>query len=105
MFLIGDDLNTLGEPNYDPGHLLLKGVALVDLASNVTLVVPVAGEEARIGTKVLTEGAIRIASGTGEHTGETVFLRPIEQGEKIHDLLTELRRVRPTIDTVGKWGG
>ena len=90
MLLIGDDLNALGEPNYDPSHLLLKGVALVDLASNVTLVIPGAGEEARIGTKVLTEGAIRIASGTGEHAGETVFLRPIERGEKIHDLLREL---------------
>ena len=90
MLLIGEDLGRIGSPDYDPGHLLLKGVALVDLASNIMLVIPGIGFEARIGTKVATEGAIRIASGTGEHAADAVIVRTIDKGETIHALLREL---------------
>jgi len=90
MLLIGDDLSTLGEPN---GNFALKGLALVDLASNVALVFPVVGEAARFEVKVAAAGAIRLASGTGGHAGRMVIVREINRGERVGDLLNELKQL------------
>ncbi len=49
MFLIGDDVNTLGSN----ANFVVKGLALVDLASNVTLIVPIVGEETRFSAKAV----------------------------------------------------
>lgn len=90
MLLIGDDLSTLGEPN---GNFALKGLALVDLASNVALVFPVVGEAARFEVKVAAAGAIRLASGTGGRAGRMVIVREINRGERVGDLLNELKQL------------
>src|SRR5579885_217995 len=82
MFLIGDDLNTLGDPNYDPTHIAVKGLALIDLASNLTLFVPFLGEADRAGAKVaLTAGKrflIRKVEGMSREEVEKLIARIVK---------------------------
>jgi len=57
QFFIGQDLDTLAANDPSLGGLFNDTVALVDLASNALLVVPIAGEGIRLGVKA-TDAAI-----------------------------------------------
>jgi len=82
MFLIGDDLNTLGSANNDPAHLALKGLAVVDIVSNVTILIPFAGEGARVGAKLAFYAVRKAVAHSVEDVGERQAVHILDQGVK-----------------------
>jgi len=55
QFIIGDDLDALRSTQGGVGGALAKVVAVVDIGSNILLLVPIAGEAARYGVKGLSK--------------------------------------------------
>jgi len=70
QFLVGDDLDTLRNAPGGLGGALARTVAVVDLASNVLIVVPFFGADARGAIKVTAAGILR-----------TVLRRAVSEGE------------------------
>jgi len=70
QFLVGDDLDTLRNAPGGLGGALARTVAVVDLASNALLLVPLVGAGARGAIKVTAAGILR-----------TVLRRAVSEGE------------------------
>jgi len=60
QLLIGDELDTLGSKQGGFGGALAKFVAVVDIASNVVVIVPLVGQAARLGVKGLSKAALSV---------------------------------------------
>jgi RHS repeat-associated protein len=104
MFLIGDDINGIRH-----GNFFVKGLAIVDLASNALVFVPGAGDMARVGVKGITEGEIKllmhgvedasehVAENTAEHEAEQAAVRT----RQVHHFATNKHSVfTPQMKTI-----